>query len=57
MEEVGTVLVDLDAGLGFGFGEGVAADVRSAVDHQDAFVELGGHALGDRQAEEPGTDD
>ena len=57
VEQVGTVAVHLDAGLRFGFGVRVAADVRTAVDDEDPLVQLGGHPLGDRQAEEPGTDD
>ena len=57
VEQVRAVAVHLDTGLRLGFGVGVAADVRPAVEHQDALVELGGHALGDGQAEEPGTDD
>jgi hypothetical protein len=31
--------------------------VVAAVDDEHSFVELGGHALGDREAEEAGTDD
>ena len=51
------VRVHLDAGLRLRFGVGVAADVRAPVQHQDPLVQLGRHALGDRQAEETGTDD
>ena len=57
VEQVRAVLVHLDAGLRLGLGVGVAADVRAAVEHQDALVQLGGHAFGDRQAEESGADD
>ena len=42
---------------GSGFGVRVAADVRAPVDDQHALAELRCHALGDRQAEESGTDD
>ena len=51
------VAVHLDAGLRLGFGVRVAADVRAAIEHQDPLVQLGRHALSDRQAEESGTDD
>ena len=51
------VLVHLDAGLRFGFGVGVAADVRAPVDDEHPLAELRRHALGDRQAEESGADD
>ncbi|OBJ57891.1 hypothetical protein A9W94_17055 [Mycobacterium asiaticum] len=57
MEQVGAVLVDLDPGLRFGFGIGVTADVRAPVDNENPLVELGSHALGDRQAEKSGADD
>ena len=51
------VSVDLDTGLRFGLGIGVAADVRAPLDDQNTLAELGGHPLGDRQAEEAGADD
>ncbi len=57
VEQVRTVLVHLDAGLRLRLGVRVAADVRAPVQHQDALVQLGRHALGNRQTEESGTDD
>ena len=51
------VHVHLDAGLRLGRGVGVSADVVATVDHEHSFVQLGGDALGDREAEETGTDD
>ncbi|GAS90889.1 uncharacterized protein RMCB_4985 [Mycolicibacterium brisbanense] len=54
---MGTVFVDFDAGLWFRFGIGVTADVRTSLDDKYALVELRRHALGDRQAEETGTND
>ena len=54
---MGAVLVDLDPGLRLGFGIGVATDVRAALDDEHTLTELGGHALGDGQAEESGADD
>ena len=57
VEQVGAVLVHLDPGLRLGFGVGVAADVRSPIDDENTLVQLRRHALGDRQAEESGTDD
>ena len=54
---MGTVLVDLDTRLGFGLGVGVATEVVAALDDEDAFAELRGGTLGDRQSEEPGADD
>ncbi|CNV75662.1 Uncharacterised protein [Mycobacterium tuberculosis] len=52
VKQVRTVLVDLDAGLWLGFGIGIAPDVRAPLEDEHALVELGGHALGNRQAEE-----
>jgi hypothetical protein len=57
VEEVSTVLVDLDAGLWLRFRVRISADVGPALEHENALVELRGHAFGDRQAEESGTDD
>ena len=57
VEQVGTVLVDLDAGLRLGLGVGVPADVRPAFDDQYPLAELAGHPLGDGQAEKAGADD
>jgi hypothetical protein len=57
VEEVRPVAVYLYTRRWFGFGVGVAADVGSLLDHEHALVQLSGHALGDRQAEETGTDD
>ena len=57
VEQVRAVLVDFDPGLRLGFGIGVAADVRAPVDDEHALPELGGHALGNRQAEKSGADD
>ena len=57
VEQVRAVFVHLDTGLRLGLGVGVAADVRAPLDDQDPLAELGGHALGDRQAEESGADD
>ena len=57
VEQVGAVLVHLDAGLRLRLGVGVAADVRAPLEHEDALVELRRHALGNRQTEESGTDD
>ena len=51
------VAVHLDAGLGLGLAVGVAADVVAAVDDQHPLAQLGGHPLGDGEAEEPGADD
>ena len=51
------VLVHLDAGLRLRLRVGVAADVRAPLQHQDSLVQLGRHALGNRQTEESGTDD
>ena len=57
VEQVGAVLVDLDTGLRLRLGVGVAADVGSPFEHEDTLAELRRHALGDRQAEESGSDD
>ena len=57
VEKVSAVPVDLDAGFRLRLGVGVPADVRSALDDQDALAELGGRPLGDRQPEETGADD
>ena len=57
VEQVRAVAVDLDAGLGLVLGEGVAADVAAPVEDENALIELGGGALGDRQPEEAGADD
>ncbi|BDB45711.1 hypothetical protein IWGMT90018_61570 [Mycobacterium kiyosense] len=51
------VLVHLDPGLRLRFGVGVTAEVRAPLHDEDALVELGSHALGDRQAEKSGADD
>ncbi len=57
VEQVRAVLVHLDAGLRLGLGVRVAADVRAPLEDEDALVQLGRHALGNRQTEESGTDD
>ncbi len=57
VEEVGTVLVHLDAGLRLSLGVRVPADMRAPVDDEHPLSELRSHALGDRQTEEAGADD
>jgi hypothetical protein len=57
VKQVCAVLVHLDTRLRLGFGVRVAADVRAPIHDEDSLVELGRHALGNRQAEESGTDD
>ena len=57
VEEVGTVLVHLDAGLRLSLGVSVPADMRAPVDDEHPLAELRSHALGDRQTEESGADD
>ena len=57
VEQVRAVAVDLDPGLGLGLGVGVAADVRPALQHEHALVQLVRGALGDGQPEEAGADD
>ena len=49
--------MDLDAGLRFRFRVGIAADMRAAIEHQNPLIQLRCHTLGNRQAEETGTDD
>ena len=56
VEQVGAVSVDLDTGLRFGFGVGVAADMAALFDDQHPLAQLSGHAFGDRQTEESGSD-
>ena len=57
VEEVRAVTVHLDAGLRLGLRIGVAADVWPSLDDENALVQLRCHTLGNRQAEESGTDD
>ena len=51
------VLVHLDAGLRLGLAVGVAADVVAPVEHEHLQSEVGGAPLGDREAEQAGSDD
>ena len=57
VEQVRAVAVHLDAGLRLGLRVGVTADVWASVDDENALVQLRRHTLGNRQAEESGTDD
>jgi hypothetical protein len=57
VEQVRAVLVYLDSCLRLGFGVRVAADVRAAIDDENALVQLRRHALGNCQTEESGTND
>jgi hypothetical protein len=56
VEEVGTVPVDLDAGLGLIFAVRVAADVVAAVQDGDLQPQLRGGAFRDCQAKKTRTD-
>ena len=49
--------VHLDPGLGVRLAVRVAAQVVTALEHEHPQAQLGGAALGDGQAEEPGADD
>ena len=57
VKQMRAVAVNLDAGLRFGFGVSVAADMAALLDDQHPLAQLSGHAFGDRQAEETGADD
>ena len=57
VEQVGAVLVHLDSGLGLGSAVGVAADVVSAVEDENAESEVVGAPLGDGEPEQAGADD
>jgi hypothetical protein len=56
VEEVGSVPVHLDAGLGFGLTVSIPTDVRAPIEDQYAQAHLGGAPFRDRQPEEAGTD-
>ncbi len=49
------VAVNLDAGIRFGLGIGVAAEMSATLQHQYPLVKLGSGALGHGQAEEART--
>ena len=57
VEQVGTVLVDLDAGLRLCLRVCVSPQVVTAIQHQHALTQLGSGTLGDGQPEESRTDD